>query len=50
MKTYHFTTTITVYHSVEANNEDEAFDLIENIDPLNGELDYQEWELRKIEN
>jgi len=45
VKTYHFTTTITIHHWVEAETEDEAFEQIEQTDPLCGEIDYQDWDL-----
>jgi hypothetical protein len=53
VKTYHFTTTITIHHWVEAETEDEAFEQIEQTDPLSGSIDYQDWDLvdvKKEEN
>ncbi len=50
MKTYIFKTIVTCYVSVEAENELTAYEKVEEMDPLNGDLDYQEYELLSIED
>jgi len=50
MKTYIFKTIVTCYVSVEAENELTAYEKVEEMDPLNGDLDYQEYELLNIED
>jgi hypothetical protein len=45
MKQFEFTQTVKITMFVEANDVDEAFDLAEQMDPLNGDIEYQEWEL-----
>jgi hypothetical protein len=50
MKTYIFKTIVTCYVSVEADNDLNAYEKVEEIDPLTGDLDYQEYELFKIED
>ena len=50
MKTFYFTTKVYCTVAVEAENVDEAYEKIEEVDPLSGQVekDYEEWELDEI--
>ena len=45
MKTFYFKQQATVYYTVEAENEDEAFAKLEDIDPLTQEIYFEDAEI-----
>lgn len=50
LKTYTFRQEVTVTIVVEADSEETAYEMLEDIDPMTGDLDYQEPELEYIED
>ena len=50
VKTYVFRQEVTITITVEANNEETAYEMLEDIDPLTGDIDYQEPELEFVQD
>jgi hypothetical protein len=49
-KTYTFRQEVTICITVQAENEESAYEMLEDIDPLTGDLEYQEPELEYVED